>query len=427
MVVNFQSWLDPFIIITALPGALVGIVWMLFATGTTFSVPSLMGAIMAIGVATANSILVVTFANGQRREGMDAFTAAVEAGRTRMRPVLMTALAMVVGMLPMSLGLGEGGEQNAPLGRAVIGGLVVATAATLLFVPLVYSVLRRHAARAAGRSRGVVPMEKRILALDQGTTSSRAMVFGRDGRPVAVAQEEFAQILPASGVVEHDPEVLWASQLRVAREALAHSSLDAAQIAAIGIANQRETTILWDRDTGRPVANAIVWQSRVSAPRCDRLKAEGLGPLFSAKTGLMINAYFSGTKISHLLDACNGLRSRAERGEILFGTVDTWLVWRLTGGRRHMTDYTNASRTLIFNIHTLDWDDELLEILDIPRAMLPEVRPSSEVYGETSAEWFGRAIPIAGNAGDQQAAAFGQACFQPAAPRTPTGPAVSCS
>ncbi len=274
---------------------------------------------------------------------------------------------------------------------------------------------------AAGRSRGVVPMEKRILALDQGTTSSRAMVFGRDGRPVAVAQEEFAQILPASGVVEHDPEVLWASQLRVAREALARSSLDAAQIAAIGIANQRETTILWDRDTGRPVANAIVWQSRVSALRCDRLKAEGLGPLFSAKTGLMINAYFSGTKISHLLDACDGLRSRAARGEILFGTVDTWLVWRLTGGRRHMTDYTNASRTLIFNIHTLDWDDELLEILDIPRAMLPEVRPSSEVYGETSAEWFGRAIPIAGNAGDQQAAAFGQACFQPGAAKNTYG------
>ena len=181
----------------------------------------------------------------------------------------------------------------------------------------------------------------------------------------------------------------------------------------MGVTNQRETTILWDRATGRPVANAIVWQSRVTAPICDRLKADGLEPTFREKTGLVLDAYFSGTKIKHLLDTHDGLRARAARGEILFGTVDTWLIWRLTGGRRHVTDDSNASRTLLFNIHTLDWDDELLALLDIPRAMLPEVRPSSEVYGETPPSWFGGRIPIAGDAGDQQAATFGQACFEP--------------
>jgi glycerol kinase len=256
-------------------------------------------------------------------------------------------------------------------------------------------------------------MSQYILALDQGTTSSRAIVFGRDGRQVAQAQEEFAQILPAPGLVEHDPEAIWSSQLNVAREALARASLDAQRIAAIGVTNQRETTILWDRQTGRPVANAVVWQSRASAPVCERLKAEGLEEVFRAKTGLVIDAYFSGTKVKHLLDTRDGLRARAERGDVLFGTVDTWLLWRLTGGRRHLTDYSNASRTLLYNIHTLDWDDELLAILGVPRAMLPEVRPSSEVYGETLPQWFGRPIPIAGDAGDQQAATFGQACFEP--------------
>ncbi len=254
-------------------------------------------------------------------------------------------------------------------------------------------------------------MPQYILALDQGTSSSRAIVFGHDGREVARAQQEFPQILPAPGVVEHDPEAIWSSQLMVAREALNKAHATAADVAAIGVTNQRETTILWERDTGRPVANAIVWQSRVTAGECDRLKAQGLEPLFRERTGLVVDAYFSGTKIKHLLDADAILRRRAEAGEILFGTVDTFLIWRLTGGRRHVTDVSNASRTLIFNIHTLDWDDELLVLLQIPRQMLPEVRPSSEVYGQAAAEWFGAEIPIGGCAGDQQAATFGQACF----------------
>jgi glycerol kinase len=252
-----------------------------------------------------------------------------------------------------------------------------------------------------------------ILALDQGTTSSRAIVFKHDGRAVATSQQEFEQILPGPGLVEHDPEAIWSSQLQVARDALAKAKLAATDIAAIGVANQRETTILWERATGKPIANAIVWQSRVSADICNRLKADGLEDLFRKKTGLVIDAYFSGTKIKHLLDTTPGLRKRAEAGEVLFGTVDTWLTWRLTGGQRHVTDYSNASRTLIYNIHTLNWDDELLGILGIPRAMLPEVRASSEVVGEASAEWFGGPIAIAGCAGDQQAATFGQACFQP--------------
>ncbi len=250
-----------------------------------------------------------------------------------------------------------------------------------------------------------------ILALDQGTTSSRAIVFGHDGRAVATAQQEFEQILPAPGMVEHDPDAIWNSQVEVAREALERAKLAPADIAAIGVTNQRETTILWERATGKPVGNAIVWQSRVSAGICDQLKADGLEDLFRDKTGLVIDAYFSGTKIKHLLDTVDGLRQRAEAGEILFGTVDSWLIWRLTGGKRHVTDYSNASRTLVFNIHSLDWDDELLGILGIPRAMLPEVRPSSEILGQTTAEWFGAPIPIAGCAGDQQAATFGQACF----------------
>ena len=256
-------------------------------------------------------------------------------------------------------------------------------------------------------------MHKYILALDQGTTSSRAMIFDHDGRIVAAAQQEFPQILPAPGLVEHDPEVIWSSQLDVARRAMAAASLSARDVAAMGVTNQRETTILWDRQTGRPVANAVVWQSRASAEICSRLKDEGLEATFREKTGLLLDAYFSGTKIKYLLDANEGLRRRAQRGDILFGTVDTWLLWRLTGGRRHITDYSNASRTLIFNIHTLDWDDELLAILGIPRAMLPEVCPSSEIYDVTDDAWLGGPIPIAGCAGDQQAATFGQACLDP--------------
>lgn len=255
-------------------------------------------------------------------------------------------------------------------------------------------------------------MSKYVLALDQGTTSSRAIVFSHEGRVVSVAQREFEQILPSPGHVEHDPEAIWESQLGVARESLSNASLAATDIAAIGITNQRETAVLWERDSGRPVCNAIVWQSRISAGICDRLKAAGHAESIQAKTGLVVDAYFSGTKIKHMLDTQEGLRERAQRGEILFGTVDSFLIWRLTGGRQHVTEYSNASRTLLFNIHTLDWDDELLKLLEIPRAMLAEVRSSSEVYGETAAELFGSPIPIAGAAGDQQAATFGQACFE---------------
>jgi len=259
----------------------------------------------------------------------------------------------------------------------------------------------------------VVLRQKYVLALDQGTTSSRAIVFGRDGRVVASAQREFEQILPAPGHVEHDPQAIWSSQLDVARQALASAKLTASDLVALGVTNQRETTILWERDSGRPVANAIVWQSRITNPMCDRLKAQGLAEVFRRKTGLLLDAYFSGTKIAHLLDTIPGLRGRAERGEVLFGTVDSFLIWRLSGGQRHVTDFSNASRTLIFDISTLDWDDELLGILKIPRAMLPEVRPSSEVYGHSAPEWFGGPVPIAAAAGDQQAATFGQACFTP--------------
>jgi glycerol kinase len=252
-----------------------------------------------------------------------------------------------------------------------------------------------------------------ILALDQGTTSSRAIVFGHDGRPVVAAQQEFEQILPSPGHVEHDPEAIWNSQLDVARQALAQARLTAADLAAVGVTNQRETTILWHRETGRPVANAIVWQSRITSPICDRLNEQGFAELFREKTGLVLDAYFSGTKIVHLLESLPGVRTQAEQGDILFGTVDSFLIWRLTGGRRHVTDYSNASRTLIYDIHKLDWDDELLGILNIPRAMLPEVRSTSEIYAETAEEWFGAPVPIAAAAGDQQAATFGQACFHP--------------
>jgi glycerol kinase len=255
-------------------------------------------------------------------------------------------------------------------------------------------------------------MDKYILALDQGTTSSRAIVLDHDGRIVAAAQEEFPQILPSPGMVEHDPEAIWSSQLGVARQAMAKASLLPRQIAALGVTNQRETTILWDRHTGRAVANAVVWQSRASAAICEQWKADGLEATFRAKTGLLLDPYFSATKIKYLLDRHEGLRRRAARGEILFGTVDTWLLWRLTGGKRHVTDFSNASRTLIFNIHTLDWDDDLLAACDIPRAMLPEVLSSSGIYGQTDEQWLGGPIPIASDIGDQQAAAFGQTCFE---------------
>lgn len=264
-------------------------------------------------------------------------------------------------------------------------------------------------------------MSQFILALDQGTTSSRAIIFDRRGRIIAVSQQEFEQLYPAPAHVEHDPEAIWTSQLAVARSALEQAKLSATDLAAVGITNQRETTLLWERATGKPVANAIVWQSRISAAICDQLKADGLEPLFRAKTGLVVDAYFSGTKISYLLDTVPGLRSRAEKGEILFGTVDTFLLWRLTGGQCHMTDVSNASRTLVFNLHTLSWDEELLQILRIPRQMLPEVRSSSEVYGQTAAEWLGAAVPIAGCAGDQQAATFGQACFAPGSAKNTYG------
>ena len=256
-------------------------------------------------------------------------------------------------------------------------------------------------------------MSRYVLALDQGTTSSRAIVFDRGGRAVATAQQEYPQIFPQPGHVEHDPEDIWRSQLQTARDAMARAGAAAGDIAAIGVTNQRETTVLWDRATGVPVANAIVWQSRVTAGLCDRLKAAGHEPTVRARTGLVLDAYFSASKIKHLLDTTDGLRARAARGEVLFGTIDSFLIWRLTGGRVHVTDESNASRTLLYNLHQRRWDDDLLALFDVPRQMLPEVRASSEVYGDTAADLFGAPIPIAGAAGDQQAALFGQACFGP--------------
>lgn len=256
-------------------------------------------------------------------------------------------------------------------------------------------------------------MARFVLALDQGTTSSRSILFDLQGQPVASSQQEFPQILPRPGWVEHDPEDIWNSQIGTARDVLKKASVSPSDIAAIGVTNQRETTVVWERATGRPIGNAIVWQSRVSAPICDQLIADGHKPLFQQKTGLVIDAYFSGTKLKHILDSHPGLRDRARRGEIACGTIDTYLLWRMTAGKLHLTDVSNASRTLIYNIHTLEWDEELLNILDIPREMLPEVRSSSEVYGELDPQWLGAAIPIAGIAGDQQAATFGQTCFEP--------------
>ncbi|QIR36174.1 glycerol kinase GlpK [Tolypothrix sp. PCC 7910] len=255
-------------------------------------------------------------------------------------------------------------------------------------------------------------MTKYILAFDQGTTSSRSIIFNRDGDMLTVAQKEFTQIFPQPGWVEHDADEIWSSQVGVANEALARIGMKASDIAAIGITNQRETTIVWDRKTGKPIYNAIVWQDRRTAADCDQLKAAGYETTFQQKTGLVIDAYFSGTKVKWLLDNVPYAREKAERGELAFGTVDSWLMWKLTQGELHITDVTNACRTLLFNIHTQQWDDELLSILNIPRSLLPEVRSSSEVYGYTSEGIFGSRIPIAGIAGDQQAATFGQASLQ---------------
>ena len=256
-------------------------------------------------------------------------------------------------------------------------------------------------------------MSKYIMALDAGTTSNRCILFNEKGEMCSVAQKEFTQIYPAPGWVEHDAMEIWATQLEVAQKAMANAKASAADIAAIGITNQRETTIVWDKVTGEPVCNAIVWQCRRTSEYCDKLKDKGLTDTFRAKTGLVVDAYFSGTKLRWILENIPGARQRAERGELLFGTVETWLIWKLTGGKVHVTDYSNASRTMLFNINTLEWDDEILTELNIPKCMLPQVKPSSCVYGRAEAQYFGAPIPISGAAGDQQAALFGQTCFTP--------------
>lgn len=254
---------------------------------------------------------------------------------------------------------------------------------------------------------------KFILALDQGTTSSRSIVFDHDGRVRAMAQQEFKQYYPQPGWVEHDPEEIWATQLATAKAALQKAGLNTNDIAAIGITNQRETTVLWDRKTGAPIHNAIVWQDRRTAPICEDVRKNFGAAAIAQRTGLVADPYFSGTKIKWLLDNIPGLRQRARNGEIAFGTIDSWLLWKLTGGKSHATDCSNASRTLLYNIHQLDWDRDILSYLDIPHAILPQVRPSSGAFGVTAPEWFGGEIPLTGIAGDQQAALFGQICFKP--------------
>lgn len=256
--------------------------------------------------------------------------------------------------------------------------------------------------------------KKYVLALDQGTTSSRSILFDETSNIVAVAQKEFTQIFPKPGWVEHNANEIWSTQIGTMAEVVANAGIDPSEIAAIGITNQRETTVVWEKATGKPVYNAIVWQSRQTMGICDDIKAKGLADKFRQKTGLVVDAYFSGTKVKWILDNVEGARAKAEAGELLFGTIDTWLIWKLSGGKVHVTDYSNASRTLMYNIRDLKWDDELLEILTVPKSMLPEVRPSSEVYGLTAPAVFqGAEIPIAGAAGDQQAALFGQTCFRP--------------
>ncbi len=262
---------------------------------------------------------------------------------------------------------------------------------------------------------------KYILALDQGTTSSRAILFDRSGQPLSIAQKEFRQYYPQPGWVEHDAAEIWQTQLETARAVLEKQGISAAEVAAIGITNQRETAVLWDKRSGRPVCPAIVWQCRRTAPYCDSLKEQGLENMFREKTGLPIDAYFSATKIRWVLQNVPEAAKLAESGNLLFGTVDTWLIWNLTGGQVHATDYSNASRTMLFNIHTLEWDAEVLELLGIPESILPEVRPSSGLFGHSLPALFGAAIPIAGAAGDQQAALFGQACFSPGAAKNTYG------
>ncbi|MDO3675402.1 glycerol kinase GlpK [Paenibacillus ehimensis] len=264
-------------------------------------------------------------------------------------------------------------------------------------------------------------MERFILSLDQGTTSSRAILFNHDSRIVSAVHKEFTQYYPQPGWVEQDAEEIWESVVSVISLCLSKAGIGPSQVAAIGIANQRETTIVWDKMTGKPIYNAIVWQSRQTAPICERLKSQGWQDLVHEKTGLLIDAYFSATKAAWILDEVPGARARAERGELLFGTVDTWLIWKLTGGKVHVTDYSNASRTMMFNIRELKWDTELLKRLNIPESMLPEVRPSSCIYGVTDKEIVGGEIAIAGTAGDQQAALFGQACFEEGAAKNTYG------
>ncbi|MCB2296539.1 glycerol kinase GlpK [Clostridium tagluense] len=255
-------------------------------------------------------------------------------------------------------------------------------------------------------------MAKYVMALDQGTTSSRCILFDKKGLIVTSAQKEFTQIYPKAGWVEHDPMEIWSSQISVATEAMAKINATASDIAAIGITNQRETTVVWDRRTGVPIYNAIVWQCRRTAGTCDELREKGFDKVVRAKTGLILDAYFSGTKIKWILDNVEGARAEAQAGNLLFGNIDTWLIWNLTKGKTYVTDYSNASRTLLFNIHELKWDEEILETLNIPKSMLPEVKPSSCVYGHTDVTLFGGEIPIAGAAGDQQAALFGQTCYE---------------
>ncbi len=256
-------------------------------------------------------------------------------------------------------------------------------------------------------------MDKYIMALDAGTTSNRCILFDKHGNIIGMAQKEFTQYFPTPGWVEHDAEEIFAVQLEVARQAMQNAGISASQIGAIGITNQRETTVVWSKVTGRPICNAIVWQCRRTADYCKELADRGLTGTIREKTGLVLDPYFSGTKIRWILENIPGAREQAERGQLLFGTVETWLIWKLTGGKVHATDYSNASRTMLFNIHTLSWDKEILDIMGIPAAMLPQAVPSSGVFGCTEAAFFGGAIPIAGAAGDQQAALFGQACFQP--------------
>ena len=256
-------------------------------------------------------------------------------------------------------------------------------------------------------------MSKYIMSLDLGTTSCRSILFDKNGQICSVAQKEFTQYFPEPGWVEHDAEEIWATQKGLMFEALEKLGVEMSDVAGIGITNQRETTVVWDKHTGRPVCKAIVWQCRRTAEYCDELKAQGLADMFRDKTGLVLDAYFSGTKLKWILDNVPNARERAEAGELLFGTIDTWIIWKLTHGKVHVTDYSNASRTMLFNIHTLEWDEEILKILDIPRQMLPEVKASSCLYGHTEARIFGEEVPIAGAAGDQQCALFGQTCFAP--------------